>query len=147
MSDLRIATRRSKLALAQSMQVREMLIAAHPGAEVSLVEVTTSGDRDRTSPVTTLTEVGAFVRAVQEAVLEGRADMAVHSCKDLPVRGPEGLVHFFPEREAPWDVLCGHDLESLPEGATVGTGSPRRCLLYTSPSPRDGLLSRMPSSA
>lgn len=93
---------------------------------MSYVEVTTTGDRDRVTSVTTLTEIGAFVRAVQEAVLDGRADLAVHSCKDLPVDGPPDLTAVFPEREAPWDVLCGHDLDSLPGGSRVGTGSPRR---------------------
>jgi hydroxymethylbilane synthase len=106
--------------------VARLLEKAHPGAEVSLVEVTTSGDRDRTTSVATLTEVGAFVRAVQEAVLEGRAELAVHSCKDLPVDGPPGLVSAFPERGGAWDVLCGHDLDTLPPGGRVGTGSPRR---------------------
>lgn len=126
MSDIRIATRRSRLALSQARQVARLLSAAHPGTRVSLVEVETSGDRDRTSSVATLTEVGAFVRAIQEAVLEGRADLAVHSCKDLPVEGPADLVAVYPERDEPWDVLCGHDLSSLPTGARVGTGSPRR---------------------
>ncbi|MGH8944778.1 MAG: hydroxymethylbilane synthase, partial [Acidimicrobiia bacterium] len=126
MSDLRIATRRSRLALAQAAEVTRQLAEAHPGLEVSLVEVTTSGDRDRTSPVATLTEVGAFVRAIQETVLEGKADLAVHSCKDLPVDGPAELAAFYPGREVPWDVLCGSDLASLPSGARVGTGSPRR---------------------
>lgn len=126
MSDLRIATRRSRLALAQAGEVARLLEAAHPGLEVSFDEVTTAGDRDRLTSVTALTEVGAFVRAVQERVLDGQADLAVHSCKDLPVEGPPGLVAFYPGRETPWDVLCGHDLESLPTGARVGTGSPRR---------------------
>lgn len=114
------------MALAQADEVAELLKKAHPGLEVSLVEVSTTGDRDRTSSVATLTEVGAFVRAVQETVLEGRADLAVHSCKDLPVEGPSGLVTYYPLREAPWDVLCGQGLESLPGGGRVGTGSPRR---------------------
>ena len=126
MSDLSIATRGSALALAQARWVGERLAAAHGGLEVSYVEVTTSGDLDRVTSVTTLTELGAFVRAVQEAVLEGRADIAVHSCKDLPVDGPPDLASVFPEREVPWDVLCGHSLDSLPHGARVGTGSPRR---------------------
>lgn len=126
MSDLRIATRASDLAMAQARSVAERLARAHPGLEVTFVEVSTTGDRDRATPVTTLTEVGAFVRAVQLAVLDGEADVAVHSCKDLPVGGPDELVAFYPEREAPWDVLCGHDLYSLPSRARVGTGSPRR---------------------
>ena len=126
MTDLRIATRRSRLAIAQAAAVASLLTRAHLGLEVSLVEVATTGDKDRLSPVTDLTEVGAFVRAVQRTVLEGEADLAVHSCKDLPVDGPDGLTITYPEREQPWDVLCGHDLDSLPSGALVGTGSPRR---------------------
>jgi hydroxymethylbilane synthase len=126
MSDLRIATRGSRLALSQAKHVAALISAAHADVEPDLVEVTTSGDRDHTTSVTTLTEIGAFVRAIQEALLDGRADLAVHSCKDLPVAGPEELVSFYPARERPWDVLCGHDLDSLPERARVGTGSPRR---------------------
>jgi hydroxymethylbilane synthase len=106
--------------------VADRIRLAHPGVDVELVEVVTMGDRDTTSPVTTLTEVGAFVRSVQQAVLDGRADIAVHSCKDLPVAGPEELGAAYPVREAPWDVLCGSSLEDLTPGSRVGTGSPRR---------------------
>lgn len=126
MRPVRIATRASALALAQARWVADRLTQAHEGLAVTLIEITTTGDSDRTSPVTTLTEVGAFVRSVQMAVLGDRADLAVHSCKDLPVSGPDGLTTFFPERESPWDVLCGSTLDALPEGARVGTGSPRR---------------------
>lgn len=126
MTRMRIATRASSLALAQARWVADRLTATQPGLEVTLVEITTTGDADRVSPVTTLSEVGAFVRSVQIAVLDGAADLAVHSCKDLPVSGPEDLVAFYPERESPWDVLCGSELDSLPSGARVGTGSPRR---------------------
>lgn len=123
---LRIATRRSELAVTQAKWVADRIRRANPGIEVDLVEIVTMGDRDTTSPVTTLTEVGAFVRAVQQAVLDGQADIAVHSCKDLPVAGPRELAAIYPIREAPWDVLCGSSLEELPTGARVGTGSPRR---------------------
>lgn len=126
MKPIRIATRASRLALAQAHWVGERLADAHPGLPVTLVEITTTGDADRTTSVTTLGEIGAFVRAVQLAVLDGRADVAVHSCKDLPVAGPDGLTAVFPERESPWDVLCGSTLEGLAAGARVGTGSPRR---------------------
>ncbi|MGB2757697.1 MAG: hydroxymethylbilane synthase [Acidimicrobiia bacterium] len=126
MTELRLATRSSRLALTQSRWVADRLAAVHEGLKVSLVEVTTSGDIDRSSPVAALTEMGAFVRSVQTAVLEGRADAAVHSCKDLPVLGPEQLTAIYPEREHPWDVLCGSTLEALRDGARVGTGSPRR---------------------
>lgn len=126
MPHLRIATRGSELARTQSRMVAAQLEAAHPGLTTELVVVETTGDRDRTSPVAALTEMGAFVRSVQYALLDGEADVAVHSGKDLPVAAPEGLVGFHPERAAPWDVLCGARLDALPEGAVVGTGSPRR---------------------
>lgn len=124
MTTLRIATRASALALSQARWVGDRLADVGVGTEI--VEVTTTGDLDRMSPVTTLTEVGAFVRAVQRAVLDGRADLAVHSCKDLPVAGPAELTCVFPERAGAADVLCGAALASLPHGARVGTGSPRR---------------------
>lgn len=126
MTRLTIATRSSALALAQARWVAARLEHAQPGLEVSLLEVSTTGDLDRVTPVATLTEVGAFVRSVQSAVLDGRADIAVHSCKDLPVQGPEGLTMIVPVREQPWDVLCGSTLDALADGARVGTGSPRR---------------------
>lgn len=126
MTDLRIATRGSQLALAQTQLVVDQLKAAHPGLSVEVVTVSTAGDRDRTSPVTALTEIGAFVRSVQAAVLEGRADLAVHSGKDLPTANPQELVAIYPERISPWDVLCGSRLDDLAPGSIVGTGSPRR---------------------
>ncbi len=125
MAEIRIATRASALAQAQARRVAALVERA-TGAATALVPVTTSGDRDRTSPVAALTEVGAFVRAVQQAVLDGDADLAVHSCKDLPVAGPAALVRAYPERESPFDALCGSNLADLPPGAVVGTGSPRR---------------------
>lgn len=126
MPELRIATRRSPLALAQARLVAEALRAADPDTEVTLLEVVTAGDRDRSSPVAALGEVGAFVREVQRAVLDRRADVAVHSAKDLPVAGPDGLVTFHPARADARDALAGAELASLPPGARVGTGSPRR---------------------
>ncbi len=124
MTELRIATRRSDLALAQARFVAGLL--EFRGVSVSLVEISTTGDIDRTSPVSALTEMGAFVRAVQQAVLDGRADLAVHSCKDPPVAGPDGLRQWYPQRGEPWDALCGATPASLGSGARVGTGSPRR---------------------
>lgn len=126
MTALRIATRASKLAVAQAAWVADALSKSHPTLRVELVEVDTTGDIDRVSPVATLTEVGAFVRSVQHAVLDGLADIAVHSCKDLPVHGPEELAMVLPVREVAWDVLCGSSIEQLHTGARVGTGSPRR---------------------
>ncbi len=126
MPDVRIATRGSDLALAQTRWVAKRLETSWPGLTTEIVEISTTGDIDRTSPVAALTEMGAFVRSVQRAVLEGRADLAVHSCKDLPVAGPEGLGQWYPQRAEPWDVLCGATLDGLGDGARVGTGSPRR---------------------
>lgn len=126
-SEVRIATRRSGLALAQAKRVADLLASYQPGTTVRLVEVVTEGDRDTTGDITSLTEMGAFVNAVQEAVRDDRADLAVHSLKDLPVSGPEDLViTAFPERVSPFDVMVGRSLEQLTAGATVGTGSPRR---------------------
>lgn len=127
MRELRIATRASDLALAQARAVGAMLRSSAPETEIALVVVESSGDRDRVSPVAELTEMGAFVRAVQAAVLDGRADLAVHSLKDLPTTQSDGLVvAAFPERQSPYDVLVGAPLDQLAYGAVVGTGSPRR---------------------
>ena len=127
MTEVRIATRRSALALAQARRVAELLSRAREGVTTRLVEVETAGDRDQSSDIAHLSHIGAFVRGIQEAVLEDRADLAVHSLKDLPVGQREGLVlAAFPERESALDVLVGVCLEDLPPGAKVGTGSPRR---------------------
>jgi hydroxymethylbilane synthase len=132
MNEVRIATRRSVLALAQAQRIAAMIRAGHPGTSVSLVEVETAGDRDRVGQIAQLTEVGAFVRAVQAAVRDDGADLAVHSLKDLPVIGPEDLVlAAFPERVSPLDVMVGSTLNDLPRGAVVGTGSPRRSAQLT----------------
>ncbi|HEX5671623.1 MAG TPA: hydroxymethylbilane synthase [Acidimicrobiia bacterium] len=124
---MRIATRRSVLALTQAGLVADRLRADHPEVPVRLVEIVTSGDRDQEGAIAELAEVGAFARAVQQAVVDGRADLAVHSLKDLPVWGPEELVlAAVPERGSPFDVLVGSTLDGLRPGAVVGTGSPRR---------------------
>ena len=124
---MRIATRASELALAQARRVAELLLAKDPSLSIRLVEVSTAGDRDRLAPVAQLTEVGAFVRGVQQAVLDDTADLAVHSLKDLPIDGPRELeVAAVPERASALDVLVGSTLGGLPPGGLVGTGSPRR---------------------
>lgn len=118
----RIATRGSPLALAQAERVRARL-----GAGAELRVVTTTGDRHPDAPISTLGGTGAFVKEVQEAVLAGDADVAVHSAKDLPPRPVEGLVlAAVPERADPRDALVGGALDALPTGARVGTGSARR---------------------
>lgn len=127
MNELRIATRASKLALAQARFVAGLLGQIHPGLRVRLVEVESAGDRDQTSPVAALTEMGAFVRAVQQRVIDGEADLAVHSLKDLPTSGHPALtIAALPGRESPFDVIVGRALDELAPGSRVGTGSPRR---------------------
>ena len=127
MPEVRLATRRSSLAMAQTLRVADLLQTVVPDLAVRLVEIDTAGDRDRSGPIARLTELGAFVRAVQEAVIDGRADLAVHSLKDLPVTVSGDLVlAAFPERASPFDVMVGSSLEDLPEEGVVGTGSPRR---------------------
>jgi hydroxymethylbilane synthase len=127
---LRIATRGSDLALWQTRWVADRLRAAHPGLAVELVEVKTLGDRDRNSPLAAIGGQGLFTKEVQQAVLDGAADLAVHSLKDLPTGGPDGLVlAAIPEREPPGDVLIAPQfgtLDALPRAARVGTGSLRR---------------------
>jgi hydroxymethylbilane synthase len=124
---LRLATRGSKLAWAQSGMVADLL-RAH-GHEVELVRVTTHGDVT-TAPLASLGGSGVFVGAVRAAVLAGEADLAVHSFKDLPTEPNDDFVlAAVPEREDLADALCARDglsLVGLPAGARVGTGSPRR---------------------
>ena len=125
-----VATRRSPLALAQSRAVAEAL-ASH-GHEAPLLELTTSGDRWSLAGAAArpgMDVKGMFVKELEEALLAGRADIAVHSAKDLPGDLPTGLaVIATPRREDPGDVLVGAagGLDALPPGARVGTTSPRR---------------------
>jgi hydroxymethylbilane synthase len=127
MRELRIATRRSALALAQANRVADLLRSQHPDISVSLVQADTAGDTDPNAPIAELTELGAFVRSIQDAVIGGRADLAVHSLKDLPAQGPDELVlSAYPERVSSLDVLVGRRLDEIVAGAFVGTGSPRR---------------------
>jgi len=127
MNEVRIATRRSALAMAQAKRVGHLLAERNPGISIRFVEIVTEGDRDTTADITSLTELGAFVTAVQEAVLDDRADIAVHSLKDLPVVGRDDLVlSAFPERVSPFDALVGRSLDQMLPGSTIGTGSPRR---------------------
>lgn len=126
----RIATRRSPLARAQAALVADLLTAANPGLGVEFVLVDTAGDLDRSRPIETLGERGVFSRGVQAALLDGRADIAVHSYKDLPTEPLAGLrIAAVPVRADPRDALVsqgGKGLAELPEGATIGTGSARR---------------------
>lgn len=123
---IRAATRGSPLARWQADRVAELLVAAGADA-VEPVVVETAGDLDRTTPLEQLGGQGVFVKEVQAAVLDGRADIAIHSAKDLPAATPDGLVlAAVPERGDPRDALVGCRWDDLPEGATVATGSIRR---------------------
>ncbi|MFW5468476.1 hydroxymethylbilane synthase [Knoellia sp. CPCC 206435] len=125
---LRLGTRRSALATTQSTWVADRL--RELGHDVELVEITTAGDRDRTTPLATLGGTGVFVSALRDALRDGTVDLAVHSLKDLPTTPEDDLVVAgIPVREDPRDALVARDgltLGELPAGATVGTGSPRR---------------------
>ena len=127
---VRIATRRSPLARAQAALVADLLTAASPGLVVEFVLVDTTGDRDQTRAIESLGERGVFSRGVQAALLDGRADIAVHSYKDLPTEPLAGLrIAAVPVRADPRDALVsrsGQGLADLSEGASVGTGSARR---------------------
>ena len=124
---LRVATRGSALARWQADHVAVLAQKAEPGLEVETVVVETGGDRRRDVPIWELGGKGAFVKEVQAAVLEGRADVAVHSAKDLPSLTPDGLViGAVPERADVRDALVGATLAALPPGATVASGSLRR---------------------
>ena len=136
---VRIGTRGSHLARWQSEWVAERLRQLHPGLQVEIVEIKTHGDRDRNSPLAMIGGQGLFTKEIQRALMEGAVEIAVHSLKDLPTRGPENLtLGAVPGREEPVDALIApshRGLETLPAGATVGTGALRRRaqLLYLRP--------------
>jgi len=127
---LRLATRGSELALAQTREVARRLREAHPGIEVSEVVIRTTGDRESEADLSQAAETGLFTKELEAALLDGRADAAVHSLKDLPTVLPDGLAlaAILPRADCS-DVLVSHKaggLEALSPGARVGTGSPRR---------------------
>src|SRR5918999_1192992 len=122
MAALRIATRGSRLALWQAERVAALL-----GGDVELVIVSTTGDQRTDVPIWTIGGTGVFVKEVQLAVLEGRADLAVHSAKALPSETADGLVlAAVPERADPRDALVGKRLADIPAEGRIGTGSVRR---------------------
>lgn len=127
---LTYATRRSPLALAQCRDFIAALSAAHDDLTTAELLVTTTGDRVQDRPLAEVGGKGLFVKEIEEALLEGRADLAVHSVKDVPARLPPGLVlACLPRRGDPRDVLVAprHGvLAALPGGARVGTSSLRR---------------------
>lgn len=133
MPALRIATRNSALALAQTRLAADAIRAAHPGVAIELVEVTTRGDRDQVTPLHAMGGEGVFVAAVRDAVRDGRADIAMHSLKDMPSAAVPGLVvGAMLERADPRDVFVGRGgrrLRDLPSGARVGTSATRRAAI------------------
>ena len=127
---LRIGTRGSALALWQSRHIADRLAAVSPGIAVSLVEISSDGDRITDLPLSQVEGTGFFTAALERALLSGEVDVAVHSYKDLPVESSRDLtVAAVPARGPVEDVLCARDgltLEALPAGARVGTCSTRR---------------------
>jgi hydroxymethylbilane synthase len=124
---LRLATRSSAQARTQAESVADGLRRAHPGLDVELVFVDTTGDQRQDVPLHVIGGQGVFVKEVQRAVLDGRADLAAHSAKDLPSTPADGLtIAALCERRDPADALVGCTLDGLAPGATVATGSVRR---------------------
>lgn len=127
-----IGTRGSALALRQVAIVRAMLLSAHPGIALEVREVRTEGDASH-APLSQIGGLGVFTRAIEDALLAGDADIAVHSLKDLPTELAPGLtLGAVPPREDPRDALITRDgasLAALPAGARIGTGSGRRAVL------------------
>lgn len=129
---IRIGTRGSELALAQARETRSRLMAAHAMDEdgFEIVVISTSGDRIQDRPLSEAGGKGLFTKEIEEALYDGRIDLAVHSSKDMPTMLPEGLtLSAFLDREDPRDAFIGRDarrITDLPEGATVGSSSLRR---------------------
>jgi hydroxymethylbilane synthase len=120
---LRVGSRGSRLALTQAERAAAAL--RRPGVEIALVPITTAGDRDRTRPFGELGGRGVFVKELEEQLLMGRIDVAVHSAKDMTAADPEGLaVGAYPAREDPRDALCG--ASQIRPGMRIGTASARR---------------------
>jgi len=129
-SRLHIATRKSPLALWQANYVRDALLSRNPGLDVELLTMTTQGDKILDTPLAKVGGKGLFVKELETGMLEGRADLAVHSMKDVPVEFPDGLgLAAILPREDPRDALISNkysSIDELPEGARVGTSSLRR---------------------
>lgn len=127
---VRIATRKSKLAMWQAEHIQSRLKEIHPQLNVELVPMSTRGDVILDTPLAKIGGKGLFVKELEAAMLEDRADLAVHSMKDLPVEFPEGLIlHTFCRGEDPRDAFVSNtynSLDELPDGAVVGTCSLRR---------------------
>lgn len=129
-STIKIGTRGSKLALWQANWVKSALEEKNPSITIEIIIIKTKGDKILDVPLAKVGGKGLFVKEIEEALLDGRIDLAVHSMKDMPAEIPEGLcIGAVPEREMPHDVLIsknGLKLSDLPEGAIIGTSSLRR---------------------
>ncbi|MBW1888777.1 MAG: hydroxymethylbilane synthase [Deltaproteobacteria bacterium] len=127
---LRIGTRGSRLALAQSEWVRERVEERYPNIKIELVRIKTKGDKILDSPLSEIGGKGLFVKEIEDALSRKEVDVAVHSVKDVPTELPDGLkLAVFPKREDPHDAFISVDYETLkdlPEGSSVGTSSLRR---------------------
>ena len=127
---LRVGTRRSMLAQAQTQWVIDRLSQIHPGLHIEVLEVVTTGDKVLDASLSLMPGKGVFVREIEEKLLNGEIDLAVHSMKDLPTESVRGLIiGALPERADPRDVLVtglNKNLEEMSEGAKIGTGSLRR---------------------
>ena len=127
---LKIATRKSPLALWQANHVRDRLIAEHEGLEVELVKMLTQGDKILDTPLSKIGGKGLFIKELEQGMMNGEADIAVHSMKDVPMDLPAGFdLPVICKREVPLDAFVSHQYEAiddLPEGACVGTSSLRR---------------------
>jgi hydroxymethylbilane synthase len=129
-SELKIGTRGSQLALFQANWVKDRLVQARPDLKITLVKIKTTGDKIQDAPLAKIGGKGLFVKEIEEALLQKRADLAVHSVKDVPTEFPRGLhLSVITKREDPRDVLISKDskpLKDLPKGAKIGTSSLRR---------------------
>jgi hydroxymethylbilane synthase len=128
--ELRIGTRGSQLALFQANWVKDQLIQTHPDLKVTLIKIKTIGDKIQDAPLAKIGGKGLFVKEIEEALLQKKIDLAVHSIKDVPTEFPKGLhLPVITKREDPRDVLISKDgriLKDLPPGAKIGTSSLRR---------------------
>ena len=127
---IKIGTRASLLAVTQSTWVKDQIEQQYPGTTVELVKITTKGDKILDVPLAKVGGKGLFVKEIEDALLDGRVDLAVHSMKDVPAELPDGLqVAIVPEREIPQDAFISVNyktVDDLPEGAVIGTSSLRR---------------------
>jgi hydroxymethylbilane synthase len=129
-SELRIGTRGSQLALFQANWVKDQLVRTHPELKVTLIKIKTTGDKIQDAPLAKIGGKGLFVKEIEEALIQKKIDLAVHSIKDVPTEFPKGLhLSVITKREDPRDVFIskgGKTLKDLPQGAKIGTSSLRR---------------------